>query len=84
MKKQGRVAAIEQQISDAPIYKKATWIDSCPPDVKRDFEEIKKRFREGKYKTYTRAAVAKAISVELETQTGTRITPGAIERWLVR
>jgi hypothetical protein len=82
MKKPEVLASIEKHLSEVQPYKKKTWLDSCQPEVRRDFEEIKKRFKAGKYEHASRAAVAKAIGSEMATHTGITLSTSAIERWL--
>jgi|LakMenEpi03Aug12_release.lakeMendotaPanAssembly.Ray.scaffolds.fasta_scaffold310855_3 hypothetical protein len=75
--------AIEKRLAAESPYKKKIWLDALPLAVQSEFEEVRKRFKDGKYPN-TRAHIAKALSEAAAEHLPNAPSQCAVERWLVK
>ena len=77
------LTSIEKRLAEETPYKKKIWFDALPASMREDFEEVRKRFKDGKYPN-TRAHIAKALMEAAAEHLPNAPSHCAVERWLVK
>lgn len=77
------LASIEKRLAEESPYKKKIWLDALPASVQEDFEQVRQKFKDGKYPN-SRAHIAKALTEAAAEHLPKAPSYCAVERWLVK